>query len=118
MNELGAILEAARAAWARGETPVLATVVGVRGSSYRRPGARMLVASDGWKAGSISGGCLEADLVRRAAWLVSTGKAVLREYDTSADGEAALGCGGHVQVLLEPLPASSPLVRAFERAVE
>lgn len=117
MNELVAIHRAAKAAWAAGETPVLATVLETRGSSYRRPGARMLVTQAGWQAGSISGGCLEADVVRRAAWLVSSGEAVVRTYDTSADGDVALGCGGEVDVLLEPFRADSELARALEVVV-
>ena len=118
MSELAAILAAARAAWAAGETPVLATVIATRGSSYRKPGARMLVTSQGWKAGSISGGCLEADVVRRAAWLVEQGQPVVKTYDTSADGEVALGCGGEVDVLLEPFRAESAVARAMAEVVE
>lgn len=103
MNELRAIVREGRAALAAGQAAVLATVVGVRGSSYRRPGARMLVTSEGWRAGSISGGCLEADVSRQAAFLVANGRAVVRTYDTSDDAGARLGCGGEVEVLLEPL---------------
>lgn len=118
MSELAAILAAARQAWAAGETPVLATVIAARGSSYRKPGARMLVTSQGWQAGSISGGCLEADVVRRAAWLVEQGTPVVRTYDTSADGEVALGCGGEVDVLLEALREDSPAARAIAQVLE
>lgn len=118
MSELATILAAARRAWSAGETPVLATVIATRGSSYRKPGARMLVTSQGWQAGSISGGCLEADVVRRAAWLVEQGQPVVKTYDTSADGEVALGCGGEVDVLLEPFRADSPVARAMAQVVE
>lgn len=97
---------------------MLATVVATRGSSYRKPGARMLVTTQGWQAGSISGGCLEADVVRRAAWLVAEGKPVVHTYDTSADGEVALGCGGEVDVLLEPFRADGPTARAMIEVVE
>lgn len=97
---------------------MLATVVATRGSSYRKPGARMLVTSQGWQAGSISGGCLEADVVRRAAWLVEQGKPVVRTYDTSADGEVALGCGGEVDVLLEPFRAEGTTARALAEVIE
>ncbi len=118
VSELGAILEAAQKAWRAGETPVLATVVATRGSSYRKPGARMLVTSQGWQAGSISGGCLEADVVRRAAWLVEQGKPIVKTYDTSADGDVALGCGGEVDVLLEPFRADGPTARAMAEVLE
>lgn len=118
MNELASILAAARSAWARGETPVLATVIATRGSSYRKPGARMLVTTAGWQAGSISGGCLESDVVRKAAWLVEQGVPVVKTYDTSVDGEVALGCGGEVDVLLEPFVKESAVARAMAEVVE
>lgn len=118
MSELSAILRAARAAWSAGQTPVLATVVATRGSSYRKPGARMLVTTEGWQAGSISGGCLEADVVRRAAFLVEQGESVIRTYDTSADGEVALGCGGEVDVLLEPFRQTSLTALAISEVVD
>ena len=97
---------------------MLATVIATRGSSYRKPGARMLVTSRGWQAGSISGGCLEADVVRRAAWLVEQGQPIVKTYDTSADGEVALGCGGEVDVLLEPFRADGPTARAMTEVLE
>ncbi|MCY1043588.1 XdhC family protein [Corallococcus sp. bb12-1] len=86
---------------------VLATVVAVSGSSYRRPGARMLMGEDGWLAGGVSGGCLEGDLVRKAFFWTSGGPRVLR-YDTTGDTDEdegglsfALGCNGVVDILLE-----------------
>ncbi|MBL8934215.1 MAG: XdhC family protein [Archangium sp.] len=107
MNELASIVKEGRLALSRGLPTVLATVVAVRGSAYRRPGARMLVTSEGWRAGSISGGCLEADVTRQAAFLVANGRALVRSYDTSEDAGARLGCGGEIDVLLEPLVDSN-----------
>jgi xanthine/CO dehydrogenase XdhC/CoxF family maturation factor len=82
----------------------LATIVDTEGPSYRRIGGRLLVGERGRLAGSISGGCLERDLVRRIAWLAEGGPRVLT-YDTAADGDeegrAYLGCGGTIHVLLE-----------------
>lgn len=117
MNELASIVKKGRVALARGLPTVLATVVAVRGSAYRRPGARMLVTSEGWRAGSISGGCLEADVTRQAAFLVANGRALVRSYDTSEDAGARLGCGGEIDVLLEPLDAAflEVLARVEER---
>lgn len=84
---------------------VLVTLVRASGSSYRRPGARLLALADGRTAGTISGGCLEADLLRRAQWLVRHGS-VMQAYDTGFDDTAdvpfGLGCGGLVDLLLEP----------------
>lgn len=122
MNELDALLHAARDAARPGKTTILATVVRVQGSAYRRPGARMLVvAGEGWKAGSISGGCLEGDVVRRGEWLTRDGPRMVR-YDTTDDTHdaAALavgtGCRGVVDVLIERVGAGPlcPLVFAAD----
>ncbi len=87
---------------------VLFSLVGASGSSYRRPGARLLSLLDGRAAGTLSGGCLEADLLRRAVWSVRKG-AVVERYNTAFDDTAeipyGLGCGGEVDLLLEPLEA-------------
>jgi xanthine/CO dehydrogenase XdhC/CoxF family maturation factor len=114
MNELQAIVEAAETARRHEKEVLLATVVGIRGSAYRRPGARMLLTSDGWQAGSISGGCLEGDILRRAWWHTRTGEPALVTYDSTVDEDAdspeselswgfGLGCNGVVEVLLERL---------------
>src|SRR5690348_10123429 len=104
-------LEQIDAAWAeasrRGDSGVLATVVRVQGSTYRRAGARLLLTTGGRRLGSVSGGCLEADLVKKAWWLTAKGKCAIRQYDTSVEGEIAqefgLGCNGVIHVLLERL---------------
>lgn len=89
---------------ARGESAVLATVVKTSGSSYRLPGARLLLSRTGQRVGSVSGGCLEDDLVKKAWWLTENGP-VVRRYDTTPDGEIAaeygLGCNGIIHVLIE-----------------
>lgn len=95
---------------------VLATVVHVQGSAYRRPGARMLLLEDGRRIGSISGGCLEGDLSKKAWWWTSSGKPAVRVYDTSSDEDAVwefgLGCNGVIDVLLERIdsPAAQELL--------
>lgn len=87
---------------------VLATLVTVEGSSYRRPGARLLVLPDGTRIGSISGGCLEEDVMARAHRVLATGVAESVVYDTTSENDliwgVGLGCHGIVRVLLEPLP--------------
>jgi xanthine dehydrogenase accessory factor len=82
---------------------VLTTVVTVEGSGYRKPGARMLVAADGRRAGTISGGCLEGEVARKAFWRTENGPAVRRYSTTADDGEVpyGMGCGGVVHLLLE-----------------
>jgi xanthine/CO dehydrogenase XdhC/CoxF family maturation factor len=103
------------------EQAILATVVKTLGSSYRRPGARLLLTATGHRAGSVSGGCLEEDLIRKAFWLTEKGPA-LRRYDTTPDGDIqpddapavttasgfGLGCNGIVHVLLERVSQAQP----------
>lgn len=86
----------------------LATVTEVEGSSYRRPGARMLVTDDGQLTGSISGGCLEGDALRRARRVMMTGKSETIIYDSTDIEEdlqhgAQLGCEGTIHILLESI---------------
>ncbi|HEX8688158.1 MAG TPA: XdhC family protein, partial [Pyrinomonadaceae bacterium] len=123
MNEVRALVEAFDASNASGERCALATVVSVEGSSYRRPGARMLVREGGQSTGTISAGCLEADVIEHAKRVISKGKAVLVEYDTASTGEEmawglGLGCNGVVRVLVEPLARGSLYVEALRRSCE
>lgn len=100
-----------------GDAAVLATVVKTQGSSYRLPGARLLITADGRRAGSVSGGCLEDDLVKKAWWLTENG-AVFRRYDTTPDGEIGpsfgLGCNGIIDVLLERVHPGEPVLRLLD----
>jgi xanthine dehydrogenase accessory factor len=107
----------------RRQAAALATLVVVEGSSYRRTGARLLIAADGSSAGAISGGCLEAEVIRKAQWLVRRG-AVLEHYSTLFDDTSdlpyGLGSGGTVQILLEPAntPEFDALMRAMEHSLQ
>jgi len=118
LKERREIVALHRAASAAG-SGVLFSLVHVQGSSYRRPGARLLAAGDGRIAGTLSGGCLEADLLRRATWSVREG-AVLEHFSTAFDDTAeipyGLGCGGEVDLLLEPMdtPEAASLLEALE----
>lgn len=84
----------------------LATVVGVRGSTYRRLGARQLVAEDGYSVGTVSGGCLDQDLHRVVEQVLSSGQPRLVEFDLTADDEAiwgwGIGCNGATELLVVP----------------
>src|SRR5581483_6947292 len=90
------------------------------GSSYRRPGARMLILDNGRTIGSISGGCVESDAIDKAATVRSSGAPIVLAYDTSKEEDvvfgAGLGCKGVVRVLLEPVrpPLMDFLQRVFE----
>ena len=99
---------------------VLATIVGVEGSSYRRPGARMLVAADGRRAGTVSGGCLEGEVAKRCFWLTESGPAIEKFSTYEEDGERPYGsgCGGLVSILLERRETASALLFVLGRAFE
>ena len=106
MHELDRIRLALVDAAGRGEGAVVATVVGVDGSTYRGAGARMVVRADGSTIGAVSGGCLEADIVARAAEVLATGLPELAHYDTRSDDGVlglGMGCQGVIDVHLEPL---------------
>ena len=79
----------------------------VEGSSYRRPGARMLVTEDGEITGAISGGCLEGDALRKAQFAMFQQQNKLEIYDTTDDEDnklgVQLGCNGIVYILFEPI---------------
>lgn len=112
MKELSEIINAYDKAVLDGKSTALATVVHVDGSSYRRPGARMLVDDEGFLTGAISGGCLEGDALRKAMLALSQQKTKLVTYDTSNEDDMTigiqLGCAGIIQVLFEPINNSSP----------
>lgn len=85
---------------------VLATVIDVEGSSYRLPGARMLIVEGSWTTvGTVSGGCLETDVIERAQRVLRTGRREVLIYDTRKDLESVfslnMGCRGVVKILLE-----------------
>ena len=93
--------------WAsRNVSFALATVVGVRGSTYRGLAARQLVAADGTSVGTVSGGCLDSDLAGMATRVVLSGRPELIEFDLTADDEAiwgwGIGCNGATELLVEP----------------
>jgi xanthine dehydrogenase accessory factor len=118
MNELQAVAAAAEKAHAQGKPTLLATVVRVQGSAYRRPGARMLLTEDSWLAGSISGGCLEADVLRKAWWRTRSGERTVVTYDSRIEDDEmnadilswsfGLGCNGVVEILLERILSNAP----------
>jgi xanthine/CO dehydrogenase XdhC/CoxF family maturation factor len=108
--------------WREGSAQALVTLVRAEGSSYRRPGAHLLVAAEGGYAGSISGGCLEAEVVRKAGWMVRAGACVERYstmFDDTAEIPFGLGCGGVVDVLIEPAETAecAAYVEAMERSL-
>jgi xanthine dehydrogenase accessory factor len=81
----------------RGERFALATLVRAEGSSYRRPGARMLICEDGLTIGSLSGGCLEEEVALRARDVLETGEPALMSFDTLK----RFGCHGKIDIYIE-----------------
>jgi xanthine/CO dehydrogenase XdhC/CoxF family maturation factor len=116
MRELPAIVAALTSPHA--QPAVLATLVSVEGSSYRRPGARLLVSANSSRLGSISGGCLEEDIISRAARVHATGQPDAVVYDTTSENDlvwgVGLGCHGVVRVLLEKIAPHAPWARALD----
>ena len=112
MKELHDILLAYEQAVLQNKRTALVTVVQVEGSSYRRPGARMLVAETGEITGAISGGCLEGDALRKAQMAMSQQRNRLEIYDTTDSEEdklgIQLGCNGIVYILFEPIRQEDP----------
>jgi xanthine dehydrogenase accessory factor len=88
---------------------VLATVVFLEGSSYRKPGVRMLISENGLMIGAVSGGCVESEIKRRAQSVFKDGKAKVMTYD----GRYRLGCEGILYILIEPFSVSNALSEAF-----
>jgi len=111
MKELQEILRAYEAIKRAEGKAILATVVNVKGSTYRRPGARLLIRQDGTTIGAISSGCLEADVVERAKKVMDSSNAITVVYDLTESQDDVwglnLGCSGVIHVLLEPLPLST-----------
>jgi xanthine/CO dehydrogenase XdhC/CoxF family maturation factor len=91
MKELKEIVKAYDAAVLAGKKVALASVVYLDGSSYRRPGARMLVSDEGELTGAISGGCLEGDALRKALLAISQGRNRLITYDTNDEDDMTIG---------------------------
>lgn len=94
------------------EKAALATLVSVQGSSYRRPGARLVVLESGARAGAISGGCLEDDIVLHARQVLSSGLAGVVTYDTTRENDliwgTGVGCHGIIRVLIESIAPARP----------
>lgn len=121
MPEQRQILELWKQARAAGEEVCLATVVRTEGSSYRKPGARMLLTRSGRRVGTISGGCLEAEIQKKSWWLCEHGP-VVECYNSSFDVDSeilyGLACGGTVWVLLERGDRASRVLHAVADCVE
>ena len=122
VSEIGEVLAAIEALSAKGERMALATIVAVRGSTYRRPGARLLVPEEGSPVGNISGGCLEGDVADMARVVMDEGRARLAGWDLTADDDAVwglgLGCNGAIEVFIEPAEKAAEVAGVLRTALE
>lgn len=106
--------------WQREKEEIaVATVVRLRGSAPRLPGARLSVTRSGRMAGSVSGGCVEGDVFERAVRVLDSGEPVVASYGIADElgFQVGLSCGGSIDVLIEPFVAT-PAWQAVRTAVE
>jgi xanthine/CO dehydrogenase XdhC/CoxF family maturation factor len=122
VSELREVLSATLEGAQKGERMALATIVQVKGSTYRREGARLLVPEHGKPVGTISGGCLEGDVREAAAEVMKDGTPRLLHFDMTADDEVVwgwgLGCNGVIDLFVEPAEGAVRSAEAMRRAIE
>lgn len=122
MSEITDVLEAIESLEAQGQRMALATIVAVRGSTYRRPGARLLVPEQGAPIGNLSGSCLEGDVADMARVVMDEGRARLAGWDLTADDDdvwgLGLGCNGAIEVFIEPADRAVAVTHALREALE
>jgi xanthine/CO dehydrogenase XdhC/CoxF family maturation factor len=119
VSELSEILDAVEEWHARGEPMALATIVVTTGSTYRHPGARLLIPAVGEPIGNISGGCLEGDVARIGREVIADGRPRLISFDLTADDDAVwgygLGCNGSFEIFVEPTAGAVATADALRR---
>lgn len=113
-HELKNIFTAYKTHHESGGKAVLASVVALEGSSYRRPGVRMLLLDNGKMVGAVSGGCVEKEIQRQAESVFSRGIPKMMTYD----GRYRLGCEGILYILLEPFMPDETAVNTFWQTIE
>ncbi len=118
MADNDSVLTAA-AAW-KGAPMALATVVSTWGSAPRPRGSHMLVHADGRFEGSVSGGCVESDIMATAAEVIAGAPFQLKRYGVAdaAAWEVGLPCGGEIEVLVQPVSAEGFDPELFDRIGE
>jgi xanthine/CO dehydrogenase XdhC/CoxF family maturation factor len=109
LHELKSIVKRALSHQENGLKSVLATVVYLDGSSYRKPGVRMLISENGEMTGAVSGGCVEKEVRNRAQSVFKDDEAKIITYD----GRYRLGCEGILYILIEPFNLSHQLIQKF-----
>ena len=112
-HEFRDIITAAQAATSQGLASVLATVVDLEGSSYRKPGVRMLILETNERIGAVSGGCVEKEVVLQAQDVFKTGVSKMMTYD----GRYRLGCEGVLYILLELVTLTPSFLETFSKCL-
>lgn len=113
-HEFKDIIAQAIANQERGLKSVLATVVYLEGSSYRKPGVRMLISEDLKMTGAVSGGCVEAEVRRQATSVFEDGKSKMMTYD----GRYRLGCEGTLYILIELISITEAFTTVFKKTLD
>lgn len=90
------------------------SVVALDGTSYRRPGVRMVINEEGITAGAVSGGCVEDEIIRQAQSVFDRGRAKMMTYD----GRLRIGCEGILYILIEPVLLSVALLEEVEKQMK
>jgi xanthine/CO dehydrogenase XdhC/CoxF family maturation factor len=112
IHELKEIINQAIINQQKGLKNVLASVVHLEGSSYRKPGVRMLISEDLNSIGAVSGGCVEQEIIQRTKSVFTDSKPKIITYD----GRYRLGCEGILYILIEPFFISDDFLKAFLQA--
>jgi len=99
------VLQIALEWYESGRAIALATVIQTWGSSPRPAGSNLVIDKDGSFAGSVSGGCVESEVIRAAAEVIHNGKQQILEFGITDDEawQVGLACGGQIRILLEPV---------------
>lgn len=113
-HELKHIVDKAIEFQKKGLQSILATVVALDGSSYRKPGVRMLITEDGQMVGAVSGGCVERDVYAQAQSVFKTGIPKVMTYD----GRYRLGCEGLLYILIEPIQINDSFLGAYKTSLQ
>ncbi|PQJ76317.1 XdhC family protein [Polaribacter glomeratus] len=112
IHELKEIINQTSINQQKGLKNVLATVVHLEGSSYRKPGVRMLISEDLNSVGAVSGGCVEKEIIHRAKSVFADNKPKIITYD----GRYKLGCEGILYILIEPFFISDEFINTFSKS--
>lgn len=121
-NETREVLEAARACMDNGHACAIVVLTHVKGSAFRRPGAKLLIRADGTITGDVSGGCLENDLRERAMQCIETNTQATVHYNTGSDEDViwglGLGCDGELDLLLVPVTKETPWIDQVQSTMD